>query len=83
VRKAKQRIPPTSCQRRSRVPKQRLVGLRYSHILVDETTTNRTEALQLLDRATGDVDRLQYVCSMGGYEQEDIRKVVMDSYRVY
>ena len=56
MRKFRERIPPTSCRRRSRVPKQRLVGLRYSYLLVDKTTTNRTEALQLLDPATGDGD---------------------------
>ena len=56
VRKFRELIPPTSCRRRSRVPKQRLVGLRYSYLLVDKTTTNRTEALQLLDPATGDGD---------------------------
>ena len=55
MRESEQRIPPTSCQRRSRVLKQMLVELRYSYLLVDETTTNRTEALQLLNHTTGDV----------------------------
>ena len=32
-----------------------LYGLGYSYLLVDETITNRTETLQLLDCARGDV----------------------------
>ena len=58
VRTSEQRISPTSYQRRSHVPTQRLVGLKYYYPLADKTTTNRTKALQLLNCATGDVDRV-------------------------
>ena len=55
MRKSKQHIPSTSWRKVTRGPRQRMVGLRYSYLLVDETIVNRTEALQLLNRATGDV----------------------------
>ena len=55
VRKSEQRIPPTSCRRRSRVSKQMLFGLRYYYLLVDKTITNCTEALQLINHARGTV----------------------------
>ena len=43
-----------------------LFGLRYAYLLVDETISNRTEALQLLNRATGDVS-LRNGGPIGGY----------------
>ena len=78
VWKSEQRIPPTSCQGRYRVPKQKLVGLWYSYLIVDTTTTNCTEAWQLLNCITGHWARVmrrlsdrwlrKSGCLKGGYE---------------
>ena len=55
VRESEQSVPATSCRKVTTSPCQRLFGLRYAYLLVDEIIVNCTEALQRLNRATRDV----------------------------